>query len=63
MQPYFFFSSPPQNLWGRKAPGEAEERRDANILRNKRRAIRVLMFVVGLFALCWLPLQVRCRFN
>lgn len=45
------------NLWGRRAPGEAEERRDATILKNKKKAIKVLMFVVGLFAICWLPLQ------
>lgn len=44
-------------MWGRRAPGEAERRRDANILRNKKKAIKVLMFVVGMFAVCWLPLQ------
>ena len=26
-----------QNLWGRKAPGEAEERRDSIILKNKKK--------------------------
>lgn len=46
-----------QKLWGNQAPGETDQRRDDRILRNKKKAIKVLMFVVGLFAICWLPLQ------
>ena len=46
-----------QNLWGNRAPGETDQRRDDRILRNKKKAIKVLMFVVCLFAVCWLPLQ------
>jgi leucokinin receptor len=38
-------------------PGECDDRRDDRILRNKKKAIKVLMFVVGLFTVCWLPLQ------
>lgn len=44
-------------LWGNTAPGNAQTDRDANLMRNKRKVIKMLVVVVGLFALCWLPLQ------
>ncbi|XP_029040209.2 RYamide receptor-like isoform X1 [Osmia bicornis bicornis] len=44
-------------LWENKAPGNAEDSRDANLLRNKMRVIKMLIIVVALFAICWLPLQ------
>ncbi|XP_076369204.1 RYamide receptor-like isoform X2 [Tachypleus tridentatus] len=40
-----------------QAPGNAEGVRDAGILRNKRKVIKMLVIVVVLFALCWLPFQ------
>ncbi|CAG5040172.1 unnamed protein product [Parnassius apollo] len=44
-------------LWGARAPGNAQEIRDANQMKNKKRVIKMLVLVVALFALCWLPLQ------
>uniref|UniRef100_A0A1B6KDT2 G-protein coupled receptors family 1 profile domain-containing protein n=1 Tax=Graphocephala atropunctata TaxID=36148 RepID=A0A1B6KDT2_9HEMI len=44
-------------LWGATAPGNAQTERDANIMRNKKKVIKMLVIVVALFALCWLPLQ------
>ncbi|CAH2075319.1 unnamed protein product, partial [Iphiclides podalirius] len=44
-------------LWGARAPGNAQETRDANQMKNKKRVIKMLVLVVALFALCWLPLQ------
>ncbi|PBC25231.1 Tachykinin peptides receptor 99D [Apis cerana cerana] len=44
-------------LWGNKAPGNAEDSRDANLMRNKMKVIKMLIIVVTLFAICWLPLQ------
>ncbi|XP_068083241.1 RYamide receptor [Anabrus simplex] len=44
-------------LWGSKAPGNAQDSRDANLLKNKKRVIKMLVIVVALFAICWLPLQ------
>ncbi|KAF3428518.1 hypothetical protein E2986_12898 [Frieseomelitta varia] len=44
-------------LWGNKAPGNAEDSRDANLMKNKMRVIKMLIIVVALFAICWLPLQ------
>ena len=50
--PIFF-----KNLWGNRVPGEQDQRRDDRILRNKKKAVKVLMFVVVIFTVCWLPLQ------
>ncbi|XP_071439980.1 uncharacterized protein [Hetaerina americana] len=44
-------------LWGARAPGNAQSARDANLTRNRRRVIKMLVIVVALFAICWLPLQ------
>ncbi|XP_034239004.1 tachykinin-like peptides receptor 99D, partial [Thrips palmi] len=44
-------------LWGSRAPGNAEDSRDANLLRNKKKVIKMLVIVVALFAVCWMPLQ------
>ncbi|XP_067000819.2 RYamide receptor-like [Anabrus simplex] len=44
-------------LWGSRAPGNAEDSRDAALMRNKKKVIKMLVIVVALFALCWLPLQ------
>ncbi|XP_013781729.2 RYamide receptor-like [Limulus polyphemus] len=40
-----------------QAPGNAEGTRDAGILRNKRKVIKMLFIVVALFVICWLPFQ------
>ncbi|KAF6205586.1 hypothetical protein GE061_019759 [Apolygus lucorum] len=45
-------------LWGATAPGNAQSERDSNILRNKKKVIKMLSIVVVLFGLCWLPLQI-----
>ncbi|XP_075233391.1 RYamide receptor-like [Lycorma delicatula] len=44
-------------LWGATAPGNAQTERDAQIMRNKKKVIKMLVIVVVLFAFCWLPLQ------
>ncbi|XP_072154529.1 neuromedin-K receptor isoform X2 [Bemisia tabaci] len=44
-------------LWGSRAPGNAQDSRDANLMKNKKKVIKMLVIVVALFALCWLPLQ------
>ncbi|XP_076163468.1 RYamide receptor [Ptiloglossa arizonensis] len=44
-------------LWGNRAPGNAEDSRDATLMKNKLRVIKMLIIVVALFAICWLPLQ------
>nr|XP_024217353.1 neuromedin-K receptor-like [Halyomorpha halys] len=44
-------------LWGSRAPGNAQHSRDANLMRNKKKVIKMLVIVVALFAICWLPLQ------
>lgn len=51
------YSRMAHRLWGSRAPGNAEDSRDANLLRNKKKVIKMLVIVVTLFALCWLPLQ------
>ncbi|XP_043276469.1 RYamide receptor isoform X2 [Venturia canescens] len=44
-------------LWGSRAPGNAQDSRDANLMKNKKKVIKMLVIVVALFAICWLPLQ------
>ncbi|KAJ9594924.1 hypothetical protein L9F63_013784 [Diploptera punctata] len=44
-------------LWGSKTPGNAQTTRDATLMKNKKKVIKMLVIVVALFALCWLPLQ------
>ncbi|XP_064459129.1 RYamide receptor-like [Ornithodoros turicata] len=40
-----------------RAPGNTEIVRDANILRNKRKVIKMMAVLVTTFAMCWLPYQ------
>ncbi|XP_013177839.1 PREDICTED: substance-K receptor-like isoform X1 [Papilio xuthus] len=53
----FAYAHMAMKLWGARAPGNAQETRDANQMKNKKRVIKMLVLVVALFALCWLPLQ------
>ncbi|KAF2362027.1 G protein-coupled receptor rhodopsin-like [Trinorchestia longiramus] len=46
-----------RKLWGSRTPGNAEDARDAHVLKNKKKAIKMLFVVVAMFAFCWLPLQ------
>ncbi|XP_035735404.1 neuropeptide Y receptor type 1-like isoform X3 [Vespa mandarinia] len=46
-----------RTLWGSRAPGNAEDSRDAAFMKNKKKVIKMLVIVVVLFAICWLPLQ------
>ncbi|XP_013780503.1 tachykinin-like peptides receptor 99D [Limulus polyphemus] len=40
-----------------QTPGNAQGQRDANILRNKQKVIKMLFIVVAVFTICWLPFQ------
>ncbi|CAH2107307.1 unnamed protein product [Euphydryas editha] len=53
----FAYAHMAMKLWGARAPGNAQEIRDANQMKNKKKVIKMLVLVVALFALCWLPLQ------
>ncbi|XP_046980236.1 prolactin-releasing peptide receptor-like isoform X1 [Schistocerca americana] len=53
----YVYSRMALRLWGSKAPGNAQDLRDATLMKNKKRVIKMLVIVVALFALCWLPLQ------
>ncbi|XP_023939936.1 RYamide receptor [Bicyclus anynana] len=53
----FAYAHMAMKLWGARAPGNAQESRDANQMKNKKKVIKMLVLVVALFALCWLPLQ------
>ncbi|XP_077294145.1 RYamide receptor-like [Arctopsyche grandis] len=44
-------------LWGSRVPGNAQESRDANVIQNKKKVIKMLVIVVAIFIICWLPLQ------
>ncbi|CAG9560491.1 unnamed protein product [Danaus chrysippus] len=53
----FGYAHMAKKLWGARAPGNAQEIRDANQMKNKKKVIKMLVLVVALFAICWLPLQ------
>ncbi|XP_068630423.1 RYamide receptor-like [Battus philenor] len=59
----FAYSHMALKLWGARAPGNAQESRDANQMKNKKRVIKMLVLVVALFAICWLPLQSYMMFQ
>ncbi|CAD5112552.1 DgyrCDS1762 [Dimorphilus gyrociliatus] len=44
-------------LWQRTTPGNADQARDMQQLRSKRKVIKMLVVIVALFAICWLPLH------
>lgn len=44
-------------LWGSKTPGNAQDVRDINLLKNKKKVIKMLVIVVVLFCVAWFPLQ------
>lgn len=44
-------------LWGSKTPGNAQDARDLNMLKNKKKVIKMLVIVVVLFCVAWFPLQ------
>ncbi|XP_048510922.1 RYamide receptor isoform X2 [Athalia rosae] len=53
----FVYARMALRLWGSRAPGNAQDSRDANLMKNKKKVIKMLVIVVALFAVCWLPLQ------
>ncbi|XP_026685232.1 RYamide receptor-like [Diaphorina citri] len=53
----FVYARMALRLWGSKAPGNAQDSRDATLMKNKKKVIKMLVIVVALFAICWLPLQ------
>ncbi|XP_034239079.1 RYamide receptor-like [Thrips palmi] len=53
----FVYARMALRLWGSRTPGTAHDTRDATIMRNKKKVIKMLVIVVALFALCWFPLQ------
>lgn len=44
-------------LWGSKTPGNAQDVRDINLLKNKKKVIKMLVIVVVSFCVAWFPLQ------
>ncbi|XP_035709979.1 RYamide receptor [Folsomia candida] len=42
-------------VWGKKAPGEAEDNRDQRLARAKRKMIKMMLTVVIAYTLSWLP--------
>ncbi|XP_074649139.1 QRFP-like peptide receptor [Tubulanus polymorphus] len=46
-----------RKLWQRTTPGNADEIRDTQQLKSKRKVIKMLVVVVVLFGVCWLPLH------
>ncbi|CAM1293238.1 tkr-3 (predicted) [Pycnogonum litorale] len=44
-------------LWGSSVPGNAQGLRDAILIRNKKKVIKMLFTVLVLFSLCWIPYQ------
>jgi leucokinin receptor len=44
-------------LWWNTPPGNAQDSRDINLLKNKKKVIKMLVIVVILFCLAWFPLQ------
>lgn len=51
------FSQMAVKLWGSKTPGNAQDTRDLNLLKNKKKVIKMLVIVVVLFCVAWFPLQ------
>ncbi|XP_005090267.1 QRFP-like peptide receptor [Aplysia californica] len=46
-----------RQLWRRNLPGNADDNRDAQQLKSKRKVVKMLATIVLLFGLCWLPLH------
>ncbi|KAF0312099.1 Tachykinin-like peptides receptor 99D [Amphibalanus amphitrite] len=44
-------------MWGSRVPGNADNQRDAVLLNNKRKVLKMLVIVVVMFVICWLPFQ------
>ncbi|XP_015912781.2 RYamide receptor isoform X1 [Parasteatoda tepidariorum] len=44
-------------VWGKRAPGEAQDARDQKLAASKRKMIKMMITVVSVFTLCWLPLN------
>ncbi|XP_046914595.2 prolactin-releasing peptide receptor [Dermatophagoides farinae] len=54
----FFYGSICYKLWYHCAPGNANAARDSAQCQAKRKVIKMLITIVGLFAICWLPSHV-----
>ncbi|XP_071953087.1 RYamide receptor-like [Antedon mediterranea] len=46
------------NVWAHKTPGEVEQTRDQKIRETKNKLVKMLAFIVLVFALCYLPQHV-----
>ncbi|XP_071039784.1 RYamide receptor isoform X2 [Parasteatoda tepidariorum] len=42
-------------VWGKRAPGEAQDARDQKLAASKRKMIKMMIVCVFVFTLCWLP--------
>ena len=50
-----FYSKISLVLWARTPPGVSDEARDQNLLKQKKRSVKMMMTVVVAFLVCWLP--------
>lgn len=58
MTMFIFYSLMSYILWFRKIPGISDEMTRQRIVSGRRKVVRMLIFIVLCFILCWLPLQI-----
>ncbi|CAG7828595.1 unnamed protein product [Allacma fusca] len=50
-------------VWGKRAPGEAEDGRDRRLAKSKRKMIKMMLTVVIVYTISWLPFNVIMVFS
>lgn len=55
---FIFYSLMSYILWFRKIPGISDEITRQRIVSGRRKVVRMLIFILVCFILCWLPLQI-----